>query len=449
MKVYPYLPHTEDNLQEMLKEIGVSSVDELFSAVKNELKEKEPLRLPPPLPEMDLLSEIQKIGELNKTKTISFLGAGAYRHFIPSVVPFLANRSEFVTPYTPYQPELSQGTLQAIFEFQTMIAELFGMDIANASMYDGATALAEAGLMSMRIKGRKRVAVSKAIHPEYRSVLKTYISALDGELIEIPYNHEGVTDYLQAEKLCGEGVSAIIIQNPNFFGAIEPIKKFSDLAHTIKALSVVCVTEPLSLAILKSPGELGADIAVGEGQSFGIPLSFGGPYLGLFATKKDFLRQMPGRLVGETVDREGKRGYVLTIATREQHIRRERATSNICTNESLCALTAGIYLSTLGKKGLRELAKINVSKSEYLKNKLRKLKDVRIKFSSPTFNEFVIELKVNAERIARSLHKKGIVPGLPLGKYYPELKNCLLVTVTEMNTKEEIDILVKELQKVL
>jgi glycine dehydrogenase subunit 1 len=448
MKIHPYLPHTDEDVQKMLEDIGVSSISELFSSIKEELKETKQLKLPPPLSEKELISELTGIGKSNRSEVTSFLGAGAYRHFIPSVVPFLATRSEFVTPYTPYQPELSQGTLQAIFEFQTMVADLFGMEIANASMYDGATALAEAALMSMRIKGVKKVAVSRAVHPEYRRVLKTYINALDEELIEIPYNNEGITDYTSAEKLCGEGVSAIIIQSPNFFGSIEPVEKFSNLAHTIKALSVVCVTEPLSYGILKSPGECGADITAGEGQSFGIPPSFGGPYLGLFATKKEFLRQMPGRLVGETVDREGKRGYVLTIATREQHIRRERATSNICTNESLCALTASIYLSALGKNGLKELAQINLSKSEYLKNKLRKLKGLHIKFSSPTFNEFVIELKVNAEKIAKTLYKKGIVPGLPLGRYYPELKNCLLLTVTEMNSKEEIDLLAGELKKI-
>ncbi len=448
MKSHPYLPHTEEDLQKMLGELGITSINELFSPIKEELREKVLLKLPPPLTEQELLKEIERISSENKSNFTSFLGAGAYNHFIPSVVPFLLQRSEFVTPYTPYQPELSQGTLQAIFEFQTMIADLFGMDVANSSMYDGATALAEAALMSMRVKGTRKVAISKAVHPEYRKVLKTYINALDEELIEIPFNNEGVTDYLSAEKLCGEGISAIIIQNPNFFGCIEPVQRFSDLAHTIKSLSVVCVTEPLSLALLKSPGELGADIAVGEGQSFGIFLSFGGPYLGLFTTKNEFLRQMPGRLVGKTVDRERKPGYVLTIATREQHIKRERATSNICTNESLCALTAGIYLSALGKNGLKELAKLNLAKSEYLKNKLKKLKNLRIKFSSPTFNEFVIELKVNAEKIAKNLHKKGVVPGLPLGRYYPGLKNCLLVAVTEMNSKKEIDMLAMELKKV-
>jgi len=448
MKYHPYLPHTEDEIREMLEAIGVRTINDLFSPVRDELREKEPLKLPPPLSEQALLKEIENIAKENQPSVISFLGAGAYRHYIPSVVPFLVNRSEFVTPYTPYQPELSQGTLQAIFEFQSMIASLFGMDIANASMYDGATALAEAALMSMRIKGTKKVAVSKAVHPEYLRVLKTYISALDEELVEIPYNENGTTDYKSAENLCGEGIAAIIIQNPNFFGCIESVEQFSELAHSIKALSVVSVTEALSLALLKPPGEAGADIATGEGQSFGIPLSFGGPYLGLFATKKEYLRQMPGRLVGETVDRDGKTGYVLTIATREQHIRRERATSNICTNESLCALTATIYLSLVGKNGLRELAKLNLSRAEYAKNKLSKIKGINLKFPSATFNEFVIELNKNAEVVAKKLHKKGVLPGLPLGRYYPELKNCLLVTVTEMNTKEEIDLLAGELKKV-
>lgn len=447
MKKFSYLPHTEEDIKVMLNAMGLSSINELFSPVKEELREKKPLNLPPPLSESEILKEIEKTGKENKSNIICFLGAGAYRHFIPAVVPFLMNRSEFVTPYTPYQPELSQGTLQAIFEFQTMIADLFGMEIANASMYDGATALAEAALMSMRIKGTRKVALSKSVHPIYQSVVKTYINALDEKLIEIPYNEEGLTDYSMAEKLCGEGISAIIVQSPNFFGCIEDIKKFSDLAHTIKALSVVAITEPLSLGILKLPGEVGADIVVGEGQSFGIPLSFGGPYLGLFATRREFLRQIPGRLVGETIDRDGKRGYVLTIATREQHIRRERATSNICTNESLCALTAAVYLSALGKNGLKELALQNLSKAEYAKNKLKSLRGIKLKFVSSTFNEFVIELKVNVEKVAQKLEKKDIVPGLPLGRYYPELKNCLLVTVTEINTKEEIDALAGELKK--
>lgn len=448
MKKIPFLPHTEEECKDMLDTIGVSSIDELFSPVKEGLRERAPLNLPAPLSESELLKEIKEAGEKNKTDLITFLGAGSYRHFIPAVVPFLINRSEFVTPYTPYQPELSQGTLQAIFEFQTMVASIFGMEVANASMYDGATALAEAALMSMRIRGTKRAAVSKAVHPHYREVLKTYLNALDEELIEIPYSEEGITDYPSAEKLCGEGVSAIIIQNPNFFGCIEPVQNFVNLAHTIKALSVVCVTEPFSLALLKSPGEAGADIAAGEGQSFGIPLSFGGPYLGLFATKKEFMRQMPGRLVGETVDRDGRRGYVLTIATREQHIRRERATSNICTNESLCALTAAVYLSTIGETGLKEIAVQNLSKAEYAKSKLKKIKGIKLRFSSPTFNEFVLELEGNSESVAKKLQKKGIVPGLPLGRYYSELKNCLLITVTEMNTKKEIDLLAGELKKI-
>lgn len=449
MSNIPYLPHTEEEIKAMLDAIGVSSINELFSSIKEELKNKDPIKLPPPLSEQDLVKEMTEIGRKNTTDCITFLGAGAYNHFIPALVPYLAQRSEFVTPYTPYQPELSQGTLQAIFEFQTLVAELFGLDVANASMYDGATALAEAALMSMRIKNTKKVAISRALHPEYRRVLQTYVNALDEELIEIPYNEEGLTDYSFAERLCGTGISSIIIQNPNFFGCIEPVEKFTSLAHTINALSVVAVTEPFSLGILKSPGASGADIAVGEGQSLGIPLSFGGPYLGLFATKKEFLRQMPGRLVGETVDRNGNRGYVLTIATREQHIRRERATSNICTNESLCALTALIYLSALGRTGFRTLAEQNLAKAEYAKKKLRKIKGVEIKFQAPTFNEFVIELKVKPERIRRELRKKGIIFGLPLGGYYQELKNCMLVTVTEMNRKDEIDLLMRELNRVI
>ncbi|HEY4716423.1 MAG TPA: aminomethyl-transferring glycine dehydrogenase subunit GcvPA [bacterium] len=448
MKPHPYLPHTDDEIQEMLGEIGVNSISELFNSIKKTLQETERLKLPEPLSEHKLIKEMLFICKKNNTGVNSFLGAGAYNHFIPAVVPALLQRSEFLTPYTPYQPELSQGTLQAIFEFQSMIADLFRMEIANASMYDGATALAEAALMCMRIKGTKKVAVSKTVHPEYRAVLKTYINALDESLIEIPYNQEGITDFSAAERLCGEGVSAILIQNPNFFGCIEPAENFSALSHTIGALSVVSVAEPISLGILKPPGAAEADIVAGEGQPFGIPLSFGGPFLGLFATRKEFLRQMPGRLAGQTVDRNGKTGYVLTIATREQHIKRERATSNICTNQSLCGIAAGIYLSAMGKTGLRDLAKINLAKAEYAKKRFKKIKGIHLKFSSPTFNEFVIEIKSNADNAAKKLQKKGILPGLPLGRYYPELKNCLLVAVTEMNSKKDIDILAKELARI-
>jgi len=362
----------------------------------------------------------------------------------------MTSRSEFYTAYTPYQPEISQGTLQAIFEYQTLMCQLTGMEVSNASMYDGASSLAEAGLMAQRITKRKKILLSQTIHPEYRRVIQTYIDPHQQEIVLIPYKkNEGRTDEEVLGDLLNGEVSSVVIQSPNFFGVIEDLHRIGEKVHQAGGLMIVGFSEAIAYGILTPPGEIGADIIGGEGQSLGIPLSFGGPYLGIFTTREKFVRNMPGRLVGETVDLEGKRGFVLTLATREQHIRRERATSNICTNEGLCALMATVFLSCLGKEGLRELAMMNLSKTEYAKKILSGIRGCKLAYSSPTFNEFVLQVEGDPEEILNKLKKRRILGGLSLARFYPELNHHLLVTVTEMNTKEEIDLLGEALRKAL
>ncbi len=442
-----YIPHTEEDIQAMLETIGKKRVEELFESIPERFRLKKPLDLPPPLSELDLLRHIKG---LQGGILTSFLGGGAYHHFIPSVVSNLASRGEFYTAYTPYQPEISQGTLQAIFEYQTLMCQLTGMEVSNASLYDGASALAEAILMAQRITRRKRILISDAVHPEYRRVVETYIDPDETEVLSIPYKREdGRTNEEELFSLLDDDVSAVVIQNPNFFGVIEDIYPVVDKVHQNQSLIIVCFSEAIAYGILKPPGEQGADIVTGEGQSLGIPLSFGGPYLGIFTTKEKFIRNMPGRLVGETVDLEGRRGFVLTLATREQHIRRERATSNICTNEGLCALMATIFLSCLGREGLREMALMNLSKSEYAKRIVSDINGLKIPFSSPTFNEFVLEVNGSPERILEELRKEKILGGLSLRRFYPELDHHLLVTVTEMLKREEIDLWAWALEKAI
>jgi glycine dehydrogenase subunit 1 len=372
--------------------------------------------------------------------TSNFLGAGAYHHFVPAVVPNLVSRSEFYTAYTPYQPEISQGTLQAIFEYQTLMCQLTGMEVSNASLYDGASSLAEAVLMANRITRKKKVLLSQVIHPEYRRVIQTYIDPDQQEIILIPYKRdEGRTNEKILFDLLKEDVSAVVIQSPNFFGVIEDLQPIAERIHDLGGLMIVGFSEPIAYGILQPLGAMGADIVAGEGQSLGIPVSYGGPYLGIFTTQEKFVRNMPGRLVGETIDLEGKRGFVLTLATREQHIRRERATSNICTNEGLCALMATAFLSCLGKEGLKELAMMNLSKTEYAKKAVSRIRGCKLNFIAPTFNEFVLQIEKEPENVLEKLKKEGMIGGLPLEKFYPELDHHLLVTVTEMNKKEEID----------
>ncbi len=372
----------------------------------------------------------------------SFVGAGSYHHHIPAALPYLLGRSEFSTAYTPYQPEISQGTLQAIYEYQTLVARLLGMDVANASMYDGASALAEALLMAVRITRRSKVAVSVAIHPLYRKVVDTYFRPTGYEIIELPYGPDGRSDLAAVPDV--SDLAAIAVQSPNFFGCIEDMEAISAKAHKDpKTLMVACFTEPLAYGLLKNPGDLGADIACGEGQSFGIPQSFGGPGLGMFAAKKAYMRSMPGRLVGRTTDRDGKRGFVLTLATREQHIRREKATSNICSNQGLCATTAAMYMAFLGGTGLRNLAKLNYDKAQYLKKQLLNAGASAV-FSAPGFNEFVVRLPAGFEQKQQRLLGKKIVAGLSLAAFYPELKDGYLFCATETLTKPDMDTVIKE-----
>jgi glycine dehydrogenase subunit 1 len=421
----------------MLDTIGVKRVEDLFQTIPKEVRLSKPLNLPDPLSELDLLRHFQG---LQVPMTSNFLGAGAYHHFVPAVVPNLVSRSEFYTAYTPYQPEISQGTLQAIFEYQTLMCQLTGMEVSNASLYDGASSLAEAVLMANRITRKKKVLLSQVIHPEYRRVIQTYIDPDQQEIILIPYKRdEGRTNEKILFDLLKEDVSAVVIQSPNFFGVIEDLQPIAERIHDLGGLMIVGFSEPIAYGILQPLGAMGADIVAGEGQSLGIPVSYGGPYLGIFTTQEKFVRNMPGRLVGETIDLEGKRGFVLTLATREQHIRRERATSNICTNEGLCALMATAFLSCLGKEGLKELAMMNLSKTEYAKKAVSRIRGCKLNFIAPTFNEFVLQIEKEPENVLEKLKKEGMIGGLPLGKFYPELDHHLLVTVTEMNKKEEID----------
>jgi glycine dehydrogenase subunit 1 len=437
-----YVSHTEEECREMLDAIGVGRIEDLFRQVSDKYRLSQPLNLPEPLSETDLLRHIRGLQSpiVSGPPWSSFLGAGAYHHFIPVVVSALVSRSEFYTSYTPYQPEISQGTLQAIFEYQTLICQLTGMEVSNASMYDGASSVAEAIGMVHRITRKRKVLVSETIHPDYRKVIRTYIDPDQQEIVVVPYyKDEGRTDERMLDNLLDEEVGSVVIQSPNFFGVIEDLQRIEEKVHRAGALLVVVFSEAIAYGILKPPGELGADIVAGEGQSLGIPLSYGGPYLGIFASRERFVRNMPGRLVGETVDVDGRRGFVLTLATREQHIRRERATSNICTNEGLCALMAAIFLSCLGKEGLRELAAMNLNKAEYAKKVITRMGGCEVAFSSPTFNEFVLWTSIAPERILEKLREEKILGGLSLAKYYPELNHHLLVTVTEMLTKEEID----------
>lgn len=445
-----YISLSDKDKKEMMARIGISSVEELFRTIPENTRLKRKLNVASPLTELELMHHFKKIAEKNKfSDFLSFLGAGAYPHVIPYVVDYLSSRSEFVSPYTPYQPEVSQGTLQVIFEFQTLISQLTGMDIANASLYDGASGAAEAVLMAHRLKGKSKVLIAQTLHPQYRRVIRTYVKNLGIKTEEIKYSNTGEIDFEDLREKLNNETSAVVSQSPNFIGVVEDLEKISELAHAVEALSIVVIAEPVSLGILEAPGKLGADIVTGEGQSFGIPLSFGGPYLGFVACSKEFVRQFPGRIAGQTKDVEGKRGFVLTLSTREQHIRRERATSNICTNQALCALRATIFLETLGQEGLREFAWQNIQKANYALERLIQVKEIKRKFHGNFFNEFVLEFPGGLSRIEGILRKKGIIGGLGLHEFYPELENCVLVCVTEMHKREEINRLVASLEEAL
>ncbi|MGD9071973.1 MAG: aminomethyl-transferring glycine dehydrogenase subunit GcvPA [Desulfobacterales bacterium] len=441
-----YLPHTSEDITTMLRKVGVNSLDALFSTIPEECRRTADLDLPEPLSEWELNAHMDALaGSIAVSPQYkSFLGSGCYDHYIPEAVKHLLSRSEVYTAYTPYQPEISQGTLQTIYEYQTLITRLLGMEVTNASLYDGASGLAEALLMAIRTTRRNKVAISRLIHPLYRRVVQTYLAPTGCEVVELPYLPNGRTDLAGLDNL--DDLAAVAVQSPNFFGCIEDLKNIGEKVHADgKTLFVTCFTEPLAYGMLKSPGSCGADIACGEGQSLGIPRSFGGPGLGVFATKHKYVRNMPGRLIGQTTDKNGKRGFVLTLATREQHIRREKATSNICSNQGLCATAATMYMAFVGGTGFRELAALNRDKAHYLKSELQKA-GFTISFDSPTFNEFVVEFSDGFEATYDRLLAKKIVAGLPLVPYFPELANHYVFCVTETSSKADMDALVKEVQ---
>jgi len=439
-----FTPHTESEIAGMLKEIGVSRIDDLFECIPAECRVAGGLSLPAGMTEAEVVDLLQGMAGRNDPPSASFLGAGANDHYVPAAIKHLIGRGEFLTSYTPYQPEVSQGTLQAQFEYQTMVASLLGMDVSNASMYEGATAVAEACNVACRNVRRNVVVVSRAVHPQYREVLATYLGA--DRLREVGFDPAtGATDTAALAAALQGDVGAVVVQSPNFFGVIEDVQRAADLAHGAQALLVATFTEALAFGLIEAPGNLGADIAAGEGQSLGLPLSFGGPYIGLFAVKAPFVKGMPGRLVGRTRDSQGSDCYVLTLAAREQHIRRERAGSNICSNEGLCAVSVAIYLSLLGTTGFARLAAYNHARTESVKSRLAARPGLALPFAGATFNEFVVRLPGPADEAVARCDTAGLVPGLALGTHYPELADCLLVSVTERRTDAQIDTLVSTL----
>jgi len=442
-----YLPKSPDERREMLASIGARSIDDLFASIPEQFRLKAPLALPGPFSEHEIIQYFRARAAENSCGYTSFLGAGVYNHLSSVVTDSLIQRGEFLTSYTPYQAEISQGTLQAIFEFQTLMSELTGMDVANASMWDGSTATTEAVLMAARLTGRNRVVVARSLHPEYRQVLDTYTRNLDLQIKEVGFTATGQIDAAQLEAVIDKQTAAVVVQSPNFFGVIENVAKLAQLAHAREALLVTAITEGVSLGAVRPPA--GADIVAMEAQSFGLAPSFGGPYAGVIATRDKFVRQLPGRLAGETVDTEGRRGYVLTLATREQHIRREKATSNICTNQALCALAVTIHLCLLGKEGLKELAAQNLAKARFALEELEKVPGVRRAFSGPFFNEFAVELPRSVKMVNAELLREKIIGPLPLGSFYPELTKRALFCVTETTTRAEIERMTAALRRIL
>lgn len=444
-----YIPNSKGAVAGMLHSIGRSGVGELFDVIPRSIRLSEDLPIPPGMSEMEVERHFLSLAKMNSgvADFASFLGAGAYRHFIPSVVDAVASRSEFYTAYTPYQPEVSQGTLQAVFEYQSLVALLTGMDAANASMYDGATAVTEAVLMAHRARGGGRALVAESLHPFYTRVMKTYVRNFEVEVVPVPFGPDGRMDMGALRQHLGKGVDAVVVQSPNFFGVVEDIEAVSAAAHPCGSLVVAAFTEAMSLPLLKPAGACGADVVAGEGQSFGIPLSFGGPYLGVFATTAAHVRRMPGRVVGMAQDTRGDRGFVLTLSTREQHIRREKATSNICSNEGLCALMATVYMSALGRTGLRETAERNLSLAHFTEGTLAGIPGVARRFSGPFFNEFALTLPGDPHEFARFCRGRRIVPGVPLKWFYPALEREMLFCVTEMNQMDEIEALAAALRE--
>ncbi|HNY51562.1 MAG TPA: aminomethyl-transferring glycine dehydrogenase subunit GcvPA [Smithella sp.] len=436
-----YCPHTPEDIAQMQAVIGIGGIEELFADIPQKFRLRQIPGMPASLSEQEIWELMRTQSEKNRTPRATLTGAGAYHHFIPAVVNHIVGRAEFYTAYTPYQAEMSQGILQAIYEYQTMIAHLTGTEIANASMYDGASAMAEAAVLCAKISNRSKLIAARSVHPQYRRVLQTYAWANGCTLTEIPCMPSGQVDRAALAAALNKETAAVIVQSPNFFGCIEDLQPLTDAAHEQGAMLIAGFTDATSLGLLKPAGECGADFVVGEGQSFGNPLAFGGPYLGIFAAREKYLRRIPGRLAGATVDKNGRRGFVLTLQTREQHIRREKATSNICSNEALCALAAGVYLAALGKN-LGKLASLNVYKTQYLKNKLLQLRGWREIFSAPVYNEFALACP-DARLVNDKLRKEGIVGGYELSKDYPELDQALLFCATEMLSKDDMDNIVR------
>ncbi|QAS54213.1 aminomethyl-transferring glycine dehydrogenase subunit GcvPA [Halobacillus litoralis] len=442
---FRYLPMTERDKREMLEGIGVEQSDELFSDIPENVRFKGELDIKAPKNEFQLMKELTKLSEqnVNLKSHSSFLGAGVYDHYIPSIVDHVISRSEFYTAYTPYQPEISQGELQAIFEFQTMICELTSMDVANSSMYDGGTALAEAVNLSAGQTKKKKVLVSKAIHPESLAVIHSYVKGPGVEVVEIDHKN-GMTDLDQLERELDDDTASVVVQYPNFFGQVEPLDKVRSLVDTQKKAMMITSSNPLALGFLTPPGEFGADIVVGDAQVFGIPAQYGGPHCGYFATTKKLMRKVPGRLVGQTVDEEGRRGFVLTLQAREQHIRRDKATSNICSNQALNALASSVAMSSLGKQGLRKMAWMNIQKTSYMKKVLHE-NGFEVAFEGPFFNELVVKLSHDVAEVNRVLLDRGFIGGYDLGQVDRSLTKSMLIAVTEIRTKEEIDQFVREM----
>ena len=442
-----YHPHTPEEIREMLSAVGANSLDDLFRSIPAQLRLKRPLAVAPAQDEIALFADMRRLADRNEVAHPPFIGAGAYPHHVPPVVDQLLLRGEFFTAYTPYQPEVSQGTLQALFEWQTYVCLLTGMEVANASMYDGASATAEAALMATRLTGRRKIAVSDAVHPEYRRVLATYLASTGDELVLIPHADDGRTDLAALGRAVDASTAAVILGCPNFFGVVEDVAQTAALAKQAGALTVTVTTEAVALGLLRGPGELGADVAVGTFQSFGNPLQFGGPAPGFFATREANIRQMPGRVCGATVDKEGRRGFVLTLSTREQHIRREKATSNICTNAGLCALASTIHLALLGRRGLADLARLNFDRARHLRAAMQRAGFAPV-FSAPAFNEMAFEVG-DPEAVVARLAKKGLAAGVPLARWYgadPKVKGALLCVATELHSPELIELFAREVR---
>ncbi|MBI4308705.1 MAG: aminomethyl-transferring glycine dehydrogenase subunit GcvPA [Candidatus Omnitrophica bacterium] len=442
----PYIINTTDEVRQMLAVIGVDAVDGLFTDIKPEHRPKS-FDLPQGLSEYEVMRKVTGLSLKNNVALVPFIGGGYYDHYIPTAVQALTSRGEFYTAYTPYQPECAQGTLQALFEYQSGMCALTGMEVSNASLYDGGTALYEAMMMAMRITGREKIIMDGGVSPITRKILKTYTHHLNYQFEETPVVR-GQSSREEIFKRLDQKTAAVIVQNPNFFGAIDDFTDIIAKAHGVGALGLASVY-PVALGLLKTPGDMGADIVTGEGQSLGLPLNFGGPYLGFMTARKKYVRKMPGRIVGETVDGQGRRCFVNTLQAREQHIRREKATSNICTNVSLCALQAAIFMAMVGKGGMREMAQLNLDKAQYAKQALANIKGVEVKRSSPTFNEFTVCLPKDASQVVGAMIKKGFAAGFPLGRYYKDMEHYLLVAVTEKRTKAEIDMYAKALEEVL